>query len=716
MNELLSSFFVLDEDADVWKTDGTGISVDDQQVDFANIRAYAKQTRDTIMKAFNAYLYGDNITITPDVIFGRSTHVVWPLWVNIINEVMRGAPVEHIDKEKEGLNTYSTIGTADIVAASKLERLIDSLKGTMSNTLLSIPDFSTMEHTEYLVAFLFKLMLVAITVVILYQIYIDAAAGRLGLKTILKSAWAVGLTYTCICIIPVLFQLTYYGANKMFLQKEATRICMYNLEKAQSGVEVGITETRIPDTHNKLMVQLDWVDVPWYLEIRELLFGESLKAVDVAREYAKRGSPLTLNPDVIFYNDGVYMDVEDIFDSVGMDYTFGENDASLNANGQMTDGLYLYANNNYQSLGFYSPYYAFLTALTANVNMYNMQHNCYMYTTKMQSGNRLKTVGLCSSYFQSEAFMYDDVDILHLYDLYDLPKADWYDNGVVFTIDDLMNMKKSAWYTDQLKEKDLRKRLDMVNMACRDFVASNRELLDKVTDETFIKVMSLYVAMQYNKIFGIQEASCLEIYNMDSNDLLRLSMSSADEAMLMSPLSYARYVLTSGGEAAVYAAAVLVMVMYLGSFIKPLCIIIAYVSVFLSVFVFHVVLRKKNNSLLGYCVTILLLGATNFLHAIVLKVSVYLPSIGLSTLGCLIAIIIFQVVYLMFLGYVTGHALRYWQDLGAAKYMQTAETVVNKVTGKRDMTKLNSNVPRYEDNWDYYNTLVRQHRERNTSI
>lgn len=708
VEDLLSGFFKLDEDNNVWLIDGKGISVNGVSVDFSNIEAYVSTTQEALFAAFTSYLYMDDTSGNHTV-----THMLWPKWVNIINEVMRGAPLEHIDKELEELDSTSIVNRTSIVAAAKLESLINSLKGTMSNTLLSIPDFTTMDHTEYIVAFLFKILLVAVTIVILIRIYQDAAAGILGMRTFFSSAWAVGLTFASLCLIPAMFELTYYGANKLLLQDEVARICMYNLEKSQSGIEIGVTSTDVPDTTNKIMVQLDWVDVPWYDEISELLFGESLSAVDIARKEAMRSSLVSVQNDVTFYNDGIYMDVEDIFNSVGMDYTF--NVGEVEDGTEMVNGLYLYSNGSQQTLSFYSPYYAFLKALTANVNYYNKTHNCYMYTTKLQSGNRLKTVGLCSQYFQSTNFMEIDPDVLHLYEVYDLPKEAWYDNGVVFTVDELELMKQSAWYNN-IDSDNVEKRIDIVNEYARDFVADNRELLDKVTDETFIKVMALVMAMKYNQVFGITEANCFEIYNLDSNDLLRLSAASTDDAMLTSPMSYARFVLTVGGESSVYAAAVLVMVMFVGSFVKPICVIISFISVFMSIFVFRVVLRKKTNSLLGYLVTILLLSLTNFMHAVILKISTYLPDMGISMLGCLIFIIIFQIAYLLVLGYVTGIALKDWQNLGADKYEETYESIKAKIRGRKNSNHLSSSIPRYDDNWDYYNALVDQHRERNDTL
>lgn len=729
---VLGSYFYQDFDNGVWLIAGTGLNVTSEdsedgdeltevedsdttskrlvisdgttQVDYARMSVYNDATYTALEEAFKQYIYSD----TPGE-SGNSTHVIWPKWVSIINEVMRGAPMEHISLDTEELRTNGIINKSSIVAAAKLESLLKSLHSDMANSLLALPDFNRMDHTEYIVAFLLKFLMIAVVTVVLFSIYRDAVGSNLGLRTIWKCLSSVALTVICITTVPMIFQLTYYGANKMLLQKEVTNICMYNLEKSQSGVEIGITETTVPEVQNKLMVQLDYVDVQWYKEWNEMLFGRGLMAVDDARQEAMQDSQLSYLDDTKFYNDGVYMSVDDIYDSVGMDYTFnvGESDGLST----VVNGLYLYDNGTNQTLSFYSPYYVFLTALTSNVNQYNQTHNSYMYTTKTQSGNRVKTVGLCSNYFQSQGFMELDEDILHIKEIYELDKSAYYDTGYAFTPDEILLMSKSKWY-NRIDEKGLEKRIEIVNNYCREFIADHRDVLDKVTDETFIKVMALSCAMKYNQVFGISEANCFEIYDLDSNDLLRLCIASTPDAMLTSPMSYSRFVLSIGGEASVYMAAVLEMILYVGSFVKPICILIAYVSVFLSIFVFRVVLRRKSNNLLGYLITVALLSLTNFLHAVIIKLSTYLPSVGLPMLGCLMFIILGQVAYLLFLGYVTGVALRDWYNLGANKYQESLEALKRKRNSKKG-DYLNAYVPRYENNWDYYEALVNQHRQRN---
>lgn len=701
----LFPFFTLDKEEGVYIVNGNAVTIGTDSVQYNELSPYDVSTQNAVVAAYESSI--------KDMSF---TNVNWVAMTNIINEVMRGAPIENIDKSAEGLNVTVERNKAAIVAAVKLESLIDSFKGMMQNTLLAIPDFTRMDSMEYLVAFLIKILIAATTAVVIIGVYRDGVSGTLGLRTLWKSLSSIALTFAAVCVIPAVFQLTYYAANKFLLQDEAMRILMLNTEKYQSGVEIGMLETYTPENDNDMAIQLDWISVPWYDQLENMLYGSTLQNLDEVKREAYFQSPIFDNYDVDLHDDGVYVTTESLFNGVSIDYTFNDITATADSkpDGSKVNGMYLYSSNKLQTAGFYSPYYVFLTALVGNVNEYNYYHDSYNYTTKYMSGNRLKTVGLCNAYFTSKSFMELDGDIMHIYEIYDSPKVNTYDHGYLFTLEDKLKFSQSYWY-NTIDEEHLDKRVELLNGYARDFIANNKDLLMKVSDETFLKVMALNMAIKYNQLFGIPAANAVEIYNMDSNDLLRLSIVPTDEAILASPMSYSRYVYNFGGEPAVYAAAVLTVIMWVGSFIKPLCTVIVFISVFLSIWVFRVVLRKPSANLLGYLITVLLLCGTNVLHAVILKVSTYLPNMGLSTLGCLLFIIVGQVVYLLLLGYVTGVSLKDWSNLGYTEYDREAKRIRRKLGDKKlAQDNLNGRIPNHENNWDYYNDLVNQHRSRNT--
>ena len=89
-----------------------------------------------------------------------------------------------------------------------------------------------------------------------------------------------------------------------------------------------------------------------------------------------------------------------------------------------------------------------------------------------------------------------------------------------------------------------------------------------------------------------------------------------------------------------------------------------------------------------------------------------MPNFGLPTMACLIFITVSQVAYLLILGYVTGVALKDWTNLGAAEY-EKETNFFRKKFGNASSDMLNGRVPHYDNNWEYYDSLVKQHRSRN---
>lgn len=799
-NSVLHPFFLPDSNSGNYVINGYEVSADGQAIRFDKINMYDDATLEALRKSYMSFISS-----------GTTSRLNWMVMVKIVNEVMRGAPIENIDKDKEGLATAGISGSnAGLVAAAKLESLLESLHGKFTNTLLCIPDFSRTDDLEYWVALLIKLLMVATAGVVIIAIYRDGVSGQLGLKTFAMSLLSIALVVVSIVGIPTVFQLTYYTANKMLLQNEAFRILMANEEKRIGGTEIGVTKIDTVESTGEFAIQLDWITVPWYEELEQMLYNSTLENLQEVKMNAYKESPVYENKDVTVHNDGVYVTTDDLFDSVTIDFP-------VNATSDTRD-FRLVDTGTGQTASWYTPYYVFLQSLVSNINEYNSWQgtsgkkflssdaateyaednnvpiNSYNYTIKNMATNRPMPVGASKAYFESEYFMQSDEDILRLNQIYcanslerylnpeanteaeettDDKSADveWYaDNtnsehyvaqdfiaqqeshrtrSMTFSDDNRLQFRQSYWfnhnlvytdmeyytklmaqtdrgaddpYVDAAEEanayvnerlKDYYKKVESMDNFCRDFVAKNKDMLGKVTDETFIKVMALAMSVKYNQLFGIPSADALEIYNMDSEDLVRLCIVPADEAIMASTMSYPRFAYTFGGEATVYLAAVLAIILWLGSFIKPLCTVIIFCVVFISIFVFRVVMRKESANLWGYLVTILLLCVTNFAHALILKLGVSLPNFGLPPMACLFFMIVMQVIYLLILAYVTGVSMKDWENIGANEYKKEAKALMRKQKADSSGDLLRGNIKHHENNWDYYNDLVDQHRKRN---
>ena len=724
-NEQLPAKFELQRTNDIWMPKGREVTTDlaEGMIEYSNLDAYEDSAQEVAKVNMYSYISDDS-------------KINWWAYAGIISEVMRGAPVDSIDVSKENLVDINK-NIDGLVLASKLESLQESLQNTMKqNSLFMMPDFSRMEHVEYFLAFVIKILAILTVLVVLVIIYQDGASNEIGPRTIFKTMFAVFMTFLSITLVPAIFQLSYYGANRLLLQNEADRIVMFRTEKYNMGVEVGVTETNVPTTNNDIMIRLDFIDVPWYDYITQIVLGSSIDNLDTLRMKRMSESLVAHQPDVQVYNDGVYMSVNDILESVKIDYTFGTdvfvaNDSGYAATENLGDGydknLYMTNTRDSQTFSYYSPYYAFLRAIVTNINDFNSITGQYSYATKYMKGTQPKTVGLCENYFKSETFIQECVDIFRIHEIYDYTPDTWIAEAqnkkvqvanidpfsdTVFTDADREVMAKSLWFSFR-DMQTIEARVDAMDRWARDYIARNENVLNKISDETFIKVFCLSAALKYNQLFGISEANVYEIYNIDSNDLLRLAVSSTDNAMQASPMSYARYLYTFGGEAAVYCGAMLAMVLWFGSIFKPLCTLIVFLSVFVSIFVNKILLRKPGGYL-GYVYTTILISVINFVHAIMLKLSCFIPTFGFPTFICTLLIMITQIIYIAALAMITYISLREWRDMGEEHYKAQMQKIKWQRKGYGAQA-LQTNVAYHKDNKEYYNDLVRAYRKRQGS-
>ena len=255
------------------------------------------------------------------------------------------------------------------------------------------------------------------------------------------------------------------------------------------------------------------------------------------------------------------------------------------------------------------------------------------------------------------------------------------------------------------------KRIEKLNEYARRWVAEHKELLGKVTDETFLKCMALACAMEHNRLFNTLRADNLEIYELSNEDLMRLSIADRDTVMKSSTMSYARFVFTVGGTPAVYAAALLTLVNFLSSWVKPIATLLVFCITCISIFVFKLILRKNNNSIYGYICTILLMCSINVLGSVFLKLSMYIPNTGLSPTVCILVQIVIQCAYLFCLFWIIKTALKDWRNVGFERY----NAGFNKLTSHQQYS-VEVDTPKQKNGWDYYNALVERQRRRHRSL
>ena len=649
-------------------------------IDMSRLSTASKDTLDVLYTQTYVDLHNSNETQNKYYSFKR--------YVNIILEVLRGAPIENIDKVKEGLDTSNRIDKAGIVAAAKLEQLNDSLNIAGENTTISLPQISNISVFNVVSIIIFKAMMVILVAVSIVTIYIDAVKSQMGLGTIAKIIGTGAIMMSVVLIVPALFDITYYQSNRALLQDEVTYLSMLNLEKEESGVEIGMTEVREPHINTNLQIQLDDITVPWYIMFSNVMTADTGKTLDnIWQEHAQTQSFIFNNDDVVIKHNGVYMDVSQIYESTSIDIDTTMTSTTTKRNLVQT------AKNKTSTFSYYSPYYAILDALIRNVNTYNANpwepeenvtnvQGWYSYTTKVQRGGRVKSMGLIAPYFKSERFMSDEnKDILGFYHMYsNLYQTDVQQDPALDGLYDsnLQNIRASNWYPTGIANQDVIKRIDWLTKQARDFVAKNENMLGKVSDETFLKAMALNLAIKHNQVFGNRYASSIDIANLSNDDLLRLSVAKKNDVMMTSTLTFPRFVYETGGTFAVVVAMILSVTMKVSSILKPAAVILTFALIFFSVFIIKICMRKKEATYLGYIVTILLLCLTNIAYSLMLKITLFLPTLFPPAI-CIIIQILLQVGYLFILGNVIYYAAKDWHDMAAFKYMQKVEALQMKI-------------------------------------
>lgn len=649
-------------------------------------------------------------------------------YFQICMEVLRGAPIENIDKEVEGLNTSSRMDKAGIVAAAKLEELNKSLGTNGENTTIAMPNIAFMQGFNYAALIAFKILLLVVLVVNMVTIYYDAVSEQLNIVTAGKCLWAMILTIVVIVTVPALFNLTYYQSNRSLLQNEASYISMLNMEKSESGVEVGVTSIDDPDIKTVLYLKLEDINIPWYDLFYNSVHTDSYKTLNAMYEdYAQTHSSLAYRDDVDIKNDGVYVNVNTIYSSSSVDI-------DTTSSGPNAVNLTQTAENNTSAFSFYSPYYSILDALIRNVNYFNAHpwedgsntstQGWYSYQTKTQRGGKLKTMGLIEPYLSSSRFMEDDAkDPLGLKAVYaNITNYDYLPDDATSSLYNDANidsMKNSYWYPEGMQSVEVAKRIKYLTDEARKFVADNKDLLGKISDETFLKVMAMDIAVKHNRIFGCKYASAYEIANLSSDDLVRLSIAKRSDVVLNSALSYPRFVYAVGETPAVFAAAMLSMILWISGIVKPILVVLAFLTVFVSIFVFKVCMRKSDVSVYGYIITSLLLALTNVAYSLLLKLSLYLPSLGLTPFMCILIQIVIQIAYLVLLLSVVWTAFRDWRDLGFARYANKMHDwkinlsgMFHKGAGGNKNYDGSSRQSDPEKNWNYYDNLLDERNRR----
>lgn len=667
MTEYMQKYFYLDGAEGVWKVKNNRIKIDGESVPvlFDNLQFNEENTQDIMMGATNQRLNA----------IKRNSSSTFKKLAYLVTEVLRGAPIEEIDKEVECIESLGDLSGAGIYIASKIDTLMSELLPTENgNSYITLPNIMYLDNVEYVLLYAFKIIFAGLFLMAMYRLYIDSIDRSLGFKTICSFAISVTFLLVGLFATPYFMDLSYYQVNKLMLQEDVEYIAMLNLEKESQGREIGLTSIDTPESETVLYIKLDDVKVPWYNLLNDILFTSSIDTLDEAYEQEFKDSPFYNLPNVERKGNNLYMDVSKIFESSIIEYDVVTN--------QLVNKV---QETPYAS--FVIPYYAILDYLVDAVNDYNNApaNNFTNFTYEIQRKGIVRTYGLTSAYFTSPEFMGADktmvLDLLGLRQIYDDWDSVTYTRNLegFFTGNELYAMRGSAWYADQYPSKELSDKLDDLDREARLFIAHNREVLGKVSDETFLKVMALALAVRHNDIMNMSTGSSIEIFDVDARDIIRLSIADKQTVMKNSAESFARFAYTTGGTWGCILIAVLILVYFVGSIVKPLCLFVILAMMIVSLVIRRLVLRESNKAVEGFIITLAILCGVNSLYALVLKGSILLANLGISMSLSIILQIVLQVGYLFIVYKLTMLVVSDWKSYGANVYQMYSDSIIAKM-------------------------------------
>lgn len=586
----------------------------------------------------------------------------------LITEVMRGAPLENIDYEKEGINVNRSVSKVGLAMAYKLDDLVEQfLSDTNGNSLVTLPNLAFIDGVEYIVLFLFKAVFAILMLGLVVGVYRDCVSGTIGIKSAVSGVMSIVLVIIGVTAIPDFLDYSYYTVNKVLLKDEVGYIAMLNLEKKNQGKEVGVGEVVEPQSSTELYVKLDNISIPWYEMLDDVLLADTFETATQMYRDAFEENPMSTQPMVTQKSDGLYISTDDIFDSSTVGFSLGQ-------------GLLYQSVTDPNVFSYVSNYYVILDQLIANVNAYNLRNDILNYSTEISRDGSVKTTGMISSYFLSDFFMGDNYDILGLHTLYE-DDSQKILQANPFSDSDINRMRLSLWYPSKKTSTEITSVVDELDLYAKNYVLENKELLEKVSDETFLKIMALQISLEHNRMFHTRTAQTIEIFNIDSKDLLRLVVGDKSSVFRNSSYTFARYVYEDGGTFSVIMMGCLVAVVWLTSLLKPLIMIVIMILMILSLVLRKILFQKQSRAYEGYFISMGCFCGCNIIYALMLKCSISITDwLNVQPSVSIILGLVVQIIYVLVLLKIIEFQIKDWRSLGFNEYAKATSLVVEKVT------------------------------------
>jgi hypothetical protein len=381
---------------------------------------------------------------------------------------------------------------------------------------------------------------------------------------------------------------------------------------------------------------------------------------------------MAMQENVITKSDGLYLNVQDIFDSTDIVYYPSSN---LLANQSYASGT---ANESNTVVSFVLPYYVILDQLIANIDEYNTSKDITAYSWSVGSNGHIMTYDIIAPYLTSSEFLDEGYDILGMNSILQTGVNLTSYTDSIFSETQIDTMSRSRWYPSETNQDTLTQtRISELYDYARDYIANNQEVLGKIPDEVFIKVFALQLAIKYNQLFNVHYANAIEIMNVDTRDLARLMVADRGTVYKYYSYSFARFTYEESGTIGVIFTALYLFVLWITSIVKPLLMIAMLVLLIINAVFRKVLFRKESRCIEGYLIGCACLCLCNYAYAFMLKITLSISEYGFGTIMSICTALFVQIAYIAGLSLIMNIMIKDWKNNGFNEYQTIGGTIMS---------------------------------------
>lgn len=603
--------------------------------------------------------------------------------LNLILEVLRGAPLENIDYAKEGIDNHAK-GKADIVGAWALDALVNVLSFEDSsgiNTALSMPNIFFMDYLDYVAYFGIKIVVLIFVLLLGFKLFQAGVQNKFGFKYVMTAAFTTAIVLSAVYILPTSIAYSYDAANASMLSEEAADLLLYDAIRRNNGQEITVTDIQEINSNTELLVEVGAPKLNWGKLLGKAFLSNDYKNFNDLFEDAAQDSPISQYDMVRRKGTKFYISTDDILDSTVIVYNRQMNQlANKLITGKTGSDSDLAASNSIYS--FVSPYYVFLDQLVANVNEYNISHDVQSFTYSVNQSGMVQTYDLAGSYFLSSEFMTEGYDILGLYTILkcdvELPSyANIFNdarNG-----DNFEKLKYSEWWRGDMDMGTKEAKIDEIYSYMRKWVGEHSSVIKRVPDEMFIKVVAFMAAIKYNEVFNNPHADAIELMSVDNRDMLRFMVSDFGGVYFDYPYSFGRFVLNQTSIVGIVLTAFLVITLFVTNVLKPVLILVLFGIIIINILFRKMLFDKENQGVEGYLIGCALFMVCNYIYSFLLKIAFSIPKTNIPTIAAVIVAIITQLLYLAMLLFMIRIQVKDWKNGGYTEYANMGSTIAGMI-------------------------------------